>query len=138
MRGAGVTIEACDTTGDDQPRLRIAYDGPRERLFEAFRGPGDQGYTPTEIDCFYRLLASDHPTATSGKFGVADRASGAYLFETRVHPSVVEAVVRAVAASDQSPRYEVALRAAGREVAVFEKELHLSTTHRGRCCVSGV
>lgn len=113
----------------ESPQLVIQYDGSEIALAKRFLGTDGSGYTPDELDLFYREQVSDSPLTSNGVLGVSDRITGEYLFEINTSTAVIEEFAYAIRqyaeASETPARYEVALWVEDSEVAVFTKETFL-------------
>lgn len=110
----------------DQPCFTIEFDGPEEELRDRFRKPDNSGYTPDDLDIFYRLQKSDHPSVTGGVFSISDSLTGELLIEINASPDLIEKFVYAVrqyaSTVDEDIRFEVRIRVQDQQVAVFDKE----------------
>lgn len=132
MRHTDLTVDVTRTAWLDtdqaprQPCLTIQYDGPTASLKDAFRHPDETGYTPDQLDIFYRQQSSPHAADTGGTVSITDRITGDYLLEVSAASDLVDRLVYAARTYADSvgtrSQYVVALRTADQSIASFEKQ----------------
>lgn len=119
----------------EQPCLIVEYDGEKSTLVDRFRKPGASGYTPSDLDLFYRFRPSAHKPTGRGVFAVGDRVTGKLLLEITAPRDRIELFVSAMRQytdrTEDDPTYRVELWTRTR-VAEFETEAFLVYSADGR------
>ncbi|WP_158854399.1 DUF5793 family protein [Halorhabdus sp. CUG00001] len=98
----------------DRPTLHIAYDGPTALLREQLHNPEDEALTDDEIDVAFRLQDD-----TRGVLSIADRHTGAFVFELEADLDAIDRIVQAAEADDE--RYRIVIETDG-DAWTYDKE----------------
>lgn len=135
MQFSKLSIDLVDTEwvereeAPKQPRFTIRYDGPVDGIIDGFWPPHRLGYSPGDLDVFFRYQDSDSPVINSVVVSVCDRLTGDYLLEIKTSAKFIQkfahAMRRYADSIDETISYSVEIWSGAGLRSVFEKETFL-------------